>query len=157
MPRVETPEDVDAWFRDYGWFPGRNVADEVPAMIEKIMGEYRDRGFPVEPFETAIAFLTEHGGLRVTIDASRDDHLYFTPWLGYASTPSDVAELSSGLGVRLFPIGIDSSEGSPILIDERGRFFYIHDTGIYYMGADKYEAMISLGNPPMEDAEDYFV
>ncbi|MER5962687.1 SUKH-3 domain-containing protein [Streptomyces sp. NPDC002057] len=157
MPHMNTPEDVDAWFREYGWFPGRDVSETVPAMVDEITGQYRDGGFPVEPFEAATAFLAEHGGLRLTIDAKREDYLYFTPYLGYRSVPSDVAELSRDLGVRLFPVGLDGSEGSPVLMDERGRFFFMHHTGNYYMGADKYEAMIALAHAPMQDAEDYFV
>lgn len=157
MPSMNTPEDVDAWFREYGWFPGRDVAETVPAMIAEIVEEYRAAGFPVDLFEAAAAFLAEHGGLRLTIDAQREDYLYFSPYLGHRSMPEDVAELSRGLGVRLFPIGIDGSEGSPVLMDERGRFFFMHHTGDYYMGADKYEAMISLAHPPMQDAEDLYV
>ncbi|MFE0640786.1 SUKH-3 domain-containing protein [Streptomyces sp. NPDC058877] len=157
MPQLNTPEDVDVWFRDNGWFPGRDVAETVPAMVEEIAGQYREAGFPVEPLAAATSFLAEHGGLRLTIDAAREDHLYFTPYLGYRSTPAEVAELSRDLGVRLFPVGLDGSEGSPVLIDERGRFFYLHHTGAYYMGADKYEAMIALAHAPMQDAEDYFV
>ncbi|MFJ3926156.1 SUKH-3 domain-containing protein [Streptomyces sp. NPDC090022] len=157
MPRLNTPEDVDTWFRDHGWFPGRDVADQVPAMVEEITRQSQEEGFPLEPLDTATAFLTEHGGLRLTIDARRGDHLHFTPCLVWQSTSSDIAELSDNLGVRLFPIGYDSSEGSPIVIDDRGRFFYLHHTGAYYMGADRTEAMISLGNAPMQDAEDYFV
>jgi hypothetical protein len=157
MPQMNTPEDVDAWFREHGWFPGRDVAETVPAIVDEITGQYREQGFAVEPFEAATTFLAEHGGLRLTIDAQREDYLYFTPYLGYRSAPSDVAELSRDLGVRLFPVGLDGSEGSPVLMDERGRFFYVHHTGNYYMGADKYEAVIALAHAPMQDAEDYFV
>ncbi|MEV8591031.1 SUKH-3 domain-containing protein [Streptomyces sp. NPDC051180] len=157
MPQLNTPEDVDVWFRDHGWFPGRDVTDTLPAMVDEITGQYRDAGHPVEPLDTATAFLAEHGGLTLTIDAAREDHLYFTPYLGYGSAPADVAELSRDLGVRLFPIGLDGSEGSPVLMDERGRFFYLHHTGAYYMGADKYEAMLALAHAPMQDAEDFYV
>ncbi|WP_328942016.1 SUKH-3 domain-containing protein [Streptomyces sp. NBC_00250] len=157
MPHLNTPEDVDAWFRDHGWFPGRDVAGTVPAMVDEITGQYREAGFPVEPFEAATAFLAEHGGLRLTIDAAREDYLYFTPYLGFRSAPAEVAELSRELGVRLFPVGLDGSEGSPVLIDERGRFFFVHHTGAYYMGADKHEAMIGLAHAPMQDAEDFYV
>ncbi|MFJ5142149.1 SUKH-3 domain-containing protein [Streptomyces sp. NPDC088707] len=157
MPQMNTPDDVDAWFREHGWFPGRDVSETVPAMVAQVTGQYRDAGYPVEPFEAATAFLAEHGGLRLTIDARREDYLYFTPHLGYGSTPSDVAELSRDLGVRLFPVGLDGSEGSPVLMDEGGRFFFMHHTGNYYMGADKYEAMIALAHAPMQDAEDFHV
>ncbi|MFJ2788241.1 SUKH-3 domain-containing protein [Streptomyces sp. NPDC093249] len=157
---MNTPEDVDAWFREYGWFPGRDVAETVPAMIAGTTEEYREEGFPVEPFETATAFLGEHGGLRPTLDAAREDHLHLTPYPGFRSAPAEVAELSRDLGVRLFPVGpdgSDGSEGSPVLIDERGRFFYVHDTGDYCVGADEREAVIALAHAPVQDAEDLHV
>ncbi|MEU7074254.1 SUKH-3 domain-containing protein [Streptomyces narbonensis] len=157
MARLETREDVDAWFGEHGWLPGRDVTEQATAMIKEVAGQYREAGFPVEAFEAATAFLAEHGGLRLAIDEPREEYLYFTPYLGYRSAPADVAELSRDLGVRLFPVGLDSSDSSPVLIDEGGRFFYLHHTGAYYMGADKYEAMISLAHAPMQDAEDYFV
>ncbi|MFD5108525.1 SUKH-3 domain-containing protein [Streptomyces cinereoruber] len=157
MPRLENARDVDAWFGDHGWFPGRDVAGLVPAMTARIVEEYGREGFPVEPFAAADAFLAEHGGLRLTIDVRRDEHLSFTPRTVWRDDPAEVAELSRGLGVRLFPVGVDSSEGSTVLVDERGRFFYLHHTGASYMGADKHEAMIALAHAPMRDAEDFFV
>ncbi|ALO11642.1 hypothetical protein AQF52_6049 [Streptomyces venezuelae] len=157
MPHLNTPADVDAWFGEYGWFPGRNVADQVPAIVAEITEECRSEGFPLESFAAATDFLTEHAGLQVTIDVPRKEYLEFAPALVWDSTSEDIAELSRNLGVRLFPIGWDSSEGSPLVIDEQGRWFFMHHTGNYYMGADKYEAMIALAHAPMQDAEDYFV
>ncbi|MEU3746424.1 MULTISPECIES: SUKH-3 domain-containing protein [Streptomyces] len=157
MPHLNTPADVDAWFGEYGWFPGRNVADQVPAIVTEITEECRSEGFPLEPFAAATDFLTEHAGLQVAIDVPRKEYLEFAPALVWDSTSEDIAELSRNLGVRLFPIGWDSSEGSPLVIDEQGRWFFMHHTGNYYMGADKYEAMIALAHAPMQDAEDYFV
>ncbi|MFZ4296431.1 SUKH-3 domain-containing protein [Streptomyces cinereoruber] len=157
MPRLESAQDVDAWFGDHGWFPGRDVAGLVPAMTAEVVAEYRREGFPVEPFGAADAFLAEHGGLRLTIDARRGEHLTFTPRAVWRDDPAEVAELSRGLGVRLFPVGVDSSEGSTVLVDERGRFFCLHHTGAFFMGADKREAMIALAHAPMRDAEECFV
>ncbi|CAM5387608.1 hypothetical protein GCM10010230_08420 [Streptomyces narbonensis] len=157
MPRMETREDVDAWFGEHGWFPGRDAAERVPAIVAEITEECRRAGYPLEPFAAATDFLAEHAGLRLTLDARREEYLHFTPALVWHSTPGDIAELSRNLGIRLFPVGYDSSEGSPLLVDARGRFFYQHHTGDYYMGADKYEAMIALAHAPMPDAEDHFV
>ncbi|MFD3992685.1 SUKH-3 domain-containing protein [Streptomyces sp. NPDC058583] len=157
MPHLNAPADVDAWFAEYGWFPGRDVADLVPAIVAEIAEDSRNHGFPMEPFAAATDFLAEHAGLRVTLDARREDHLHFTPVIVWGSTSEDIAELSRCLGVRLFPVGRDSSEGEVMVMDEQGRFFFMHHTGNYYMGADKYEAMISLFHCPMRDAEDFYV
>lgn len=42
-------------------------------------------------------------------------------------------------------------------MDESGRFFFSHHTGSYYLGSEKYEALMSLMSSRMDDAEDYFV
>ncbi|MFF5923527.1 SUKH-3 domain-containing protein [Streptomyces flavochromogenes] len=157
MPHLNAPADVDAWFAEYGWFPGRNVADLVPAIVAEIVEDSRKYGFPMEPFAAATDFLAEHAGLRLTLDARREDYLHLTPVIVWRSTPEDIAELSRHLGVRLFPVGWDSSEGEVMVIDEQGRLFFMHHTGNYYMGADKHEAMISLFHSPMRDAEDLYV
>jgi len=157
VPHLNAPADVDAWFAEYGWYPGRNVADQVPAIVAEIAEESRNDGFPMEPFTAATDFLAEHAGLRVTLDARREDYLHFTPVIVWDGTSEEIAELSRRLGVRLFPVAWDSSEGEVMVVDEQGRFFYMHHTGNYYMGADKYEAMISLFHSPMQDAEDFYV
>ncbi|MFF8839164.1 SUKH-3 domain-containing protein [Streptomyces sp. NPDC015130] len=157
MPRLRVPADVDAWFAAYGWSPGRDVADQVPAIVAEIVGQTRSDGFPLEPFAAATDFLAEHLGLRVTIDARREDHLHLTPAIVWHCTSEDIAELSRDLGVRLFPVGWDSSEGEVIVMDEQGRFFCMHHTGNYYMGTGKHEAMIGYSQAPMQDAEDFHV
>ncbi|MFF0478173.1 SUKH-3 domain-containing protein [Streptomyces sp. NPDC004284] len=156
MPRPKVPADVDAWFAEHGWFPGRNVAEQAAARMAEVVEETRNDGFPVEPFAAATAFLTEHEGLRLTIDARREEYLHFTPRVVWGGTSEEIAELSRNLGVRLFPVGWDSSEGEVIVMDERSRFFCMHHTGNYYMGTGKYEAMIDLYAFPMQDAEDFY-
>ncbi|MFJ5832950.1 SUKH-3 domain-containing protein [Streptomyces sp. NPDC093089] len=153
---METAQDVDAWFGEHGWFPGRDVAGLVPAILADVTEDSRRQGFPLAPFPAATDFLAEHAGLRLTLDARRGDHLHLTPALPWHSAAGAIAELGRRLGVPLFPVGVDCSEGSPVVIDDRGRFFYLHHTGDYYMGADKHEAMIALAHAPMPDAEDHF-
>lgn len=157
MPQMNTPEDVDAWFREHGWFPGRDVAEQAAAFVAEVVEETRNAGFPVEPFTAATEFLAEHAGLRLTLDARRGDHLHFEPVIVRDSTAEEIAELSRNLGVRLFPVGWDSSEGEVIVVDERSRFFCLHHTGNYYMGTGKYGAMTDLYGYPMQDAEDFHV
>ncbi|MFE2013478.1 SUKH-3 domain-containing protein [Streptomyces sp. NPDC059491] len=157
MPRPERPADVDAWFGEHGWYPGRNVAEQAAAFVAEVVEESRNDGFPVEPFAAAMDFLAEHAGLRLTVDARREEYLHFTPALVWGGTSEEIAELSRNLGVRLFPVGWDSSEGEVIVVDEHGRFFCMHHTGNYYMGTGKYGAMTDLYAFPMKDAEDFYV
>ncbi|MFE5597237.1 SUKH-3 domain-containing protein [Streptomyces sp. NPDC056549] len=157
MPRRETPADVDAWFTEGGWYPGRNVAAQAAAFVAEAVEESHRSGHPVEPFAAATAFLAEHAGVRLTIDARREEYLYFEPVIVWAGTCEEIAELSRGLGVRLFPVGWDSSEGEVIVMDEHERFFCMHHTGNYYLGTGKYGAMADLYRYPMKDAEDFYV
>ncbi|MGW6392885.1 SUKH-3 domain-containing protein [Streptomyces sp. NPDC055103] len=157
MPHLNVPADVDAWFAEYGWFPGRNVAEQASAFVAEVLEESRKGGFPVEPFAAATDFLAEHAGLRVTHDVQRAEHFHFTPVPVWGYLFEDIAELSRGLGVRLFPIGWDSGEGEVLVIDEQGRFFNMNSFGNYYMGTGKHEAMIGLFHRPMQDAEDLYV
>ncbi|WP_449344814.1 SUKH-3 domain-containing protein, partial [Streptomyces narbonensis] len=96
---METREDVDAWFGEHGWFPGRDAAERVPAIVAEITEECRRAGYPLEPFAAATDFLAEHAGLRLTLDARREEYLHFTPALVWHSTPGDIAELSRNLGI----------------------------------------------------------
>ncbi|CAM5551598.1 SUKH-3 domain-containing protein [Streptomyces tanashiensis] len=44
-----------------------------------------------------------------------------------------------------------------MLIDETGRFFLMHHTGPYFLGANTYEAISCLLRGPQQEARDYFV
>lgn len=157
MPHLRVPADVDAWFAEYGWSPGRNVAEQASVFAEEAVEESRKRGFPVVPFPAATDFLAEHVGLRVMHDVQRDDYVDFRTAPAWGHLFEDMAELSRRLDVRLFPIGWDSTDGEVYVIDERGRFFCMHHTGDYFMGTGKHEAMIGLYRFPMRDAEDFYV
>lgn len=111
----------------------------------------------MEPFAAATDFLAEHAGLSVTHDVRREEHLHFTPVPVWGDLFEDIAELSRGLGAKVFPVGWDSAEGELLVIDEQGRFFTMNSFGNYYMGTGKHEAMIGLFRWPMKDAEDLYV
>ncbi|MFE5709553.1 SUKH-3 domain-containing protein [Streptomyces sp. NPDC056501] len=157
MPHLHVHADVDAWFAEHGWSPGRSATEQASAFVTEVVEESRKGGFPVEPFEAATAFLTEHAGLRVMHDVQREDHLHFTPVPAWCDLFEDMAELSRGLGVRLFPIGWDSGEGEVFVMDQQSRFFTMNSFGNYYLGTGKHEAMIGLFRWPLQYAEDLYV
>ncbi|MFF8379337.1 SUKH-3 domain-containing protein [Streptomyces sp. NPDC015661] len=157
VPHLKVPADVDAWFGEYGWYPGRNAGDRATAFVAETVEESRSGGFPLEPVAPATDFLTEHAGLRVMHDAQRDDYIDFTPVPVWSDTFENMAELSRSLGVRLFPVGWDSTDGEVYVVDERNRFFCMHHTGDYYLGEGKHGAMIGLYAFPLQDAEDFYV
>ncbi|WP_326614643.1 SUKH-3 domain-containing protein [Streptomyces scopuliridis] len=77
--------------------------------------------------------------------------------LVFRGDAEEISDLAGDLGTKLFPVGYDTYDGSTLLMDETGRFFFSHHTGAYHLGREKYEALMSLMSGEMEDAEDYFV
>lgn len=157
MSILSTAEEVDAWLSEAGWHPGRNVGDEASEAISAVIDRYRSYGVDIEPSAPALAFIREHAFLRAVIDTAPENFAVFTPHLVFKGDAEEVSELASDLGVQLFPVGYDTYDGSTLLIDADGRFFFSHHTGAYYLGREKYEALISLMSSEMEDAENYFV
>ncbi|CAL9502720.1 hypothetical protein SUDANB181_03458 [Streptomyces sp. enrichment culture] len=81
----------------------------------------------------------------------------FLPALMYRGAAEDVQELADGLGEKVFPVAHDTYDGGTILMDEAGRFFYLHHSGEYFLGNDKYSAFMNYSRGyPLEHAEDYY-
>ncbi|MET7869087.1 SUKH-3 domain-containing protein [Streptomyces cyaneofuscatus] len=157
MPILSTPDEVDAWLTEAGWYSGRDVGSEAADVIAAVVERYRAYGVDIEPSAAAQAFIREHAFLRVVIDTAPENFAIFTPHLVFKGDAEEVAELAGELGAKLFPVGYDTYDGSTLLVDESGRFFFSHHTGAYYLGSEKYEALMSLMSSEMADAEDYFV
>ncbi|MEV8389787.1 MULTISPECIES: SUKH-3 domain-containing protein [unclassified Streptomyces] len=157
MPILSTAEEVDAWLTEAGWHPGRDVGEEASEAIAAVVERYRSYGVDIEPSAPALAFIREHAFLRAVIDTAPENFAIFTPHLVFKGDAEEISELAGDLGTKLFPVGYDTYDGSTILMDETGRFFFTHHTGAYYLGSEKYEALMSLMSSEMEDAEDYFV
>ncbi|MEU1211445.1 SUKH-3 domain-containing protein [Streptomyces sp. NPDC005791] len=157
MPILSTAEEVDAWLSEAGWYPGRDVEDEASDAVSAVVERYRSYGVEIEPSAPALAFSREHALLRAVIDTAPENFVVFTPHLVFKGDAEEISELATDLGVQLFPVGYDTYDGSTLLIDTNGRFFFSHHTGAYYLGREKYEALISLMSSETEDAENYFV
>lgn len=157
MPMLSTPDEVEAWLTEAGWYAGRDVGSEAADAIAAVVERYRAYGVDIEPSAPARAFIREHAFLRAVIDTAPENFAIFTPHLVFKGDAEEVAELAEALGSKLFPVGYDTYDGSTLLVDESGRFFFSHHTGAYYLGSEKYEALMSLMSSEMADAEDYFV
>ncbi|MFJ9113235.1 SUKH-3 domain-containing protein [Streptomyces sp. NPDC102283] len=157
MSLLSTAEEVDAWLTEAGWYPGRDAAREAAEAVATVTGRYRAYGVDIEPSAAALAFIREHVSLRAVIDTAPENVAVLTPHLVFKGDAAEIAELAGELGVTLFPVGYDTYDGSTVLMDESGRFFLSHHAGSYYLGSEKYEALMSLMSSEMDDAEDYFV
>ncbi|MGW1143750.1 SUKH-3 domain-containing protein [Streptomyces sp. NPDC002454] len=158
MPRLTTPAEIDAWLAEGGWHSGRDIGEQAAReAMEAVIDDYRAEGVDIAPSAAAVAFVREHAFIKVLKQANPDDYADFTPILAFKGQGEDIDELSRSLGAALFPVGWDTYEGGTILIDEHGRFFYVHWSGNHYLGTGKYEALIGLMTDSFQDAEDYFV
>ncbi|WP_437104927.1 SUKH-3 domain-containing protein [Streptomyces sp. enrichment culture] len=79
------------------------------------------------------------------------------PRLMYRGAAEDVQELTDGLGKKVFPVAHDTCDGGTVLMDETGRFFYLHHSGEYFLGCDKHSALMSYSRGyPLEYAENHY-
>ncbi|MER6191866.1 SUKH-3 domain-containing protein [Streptomyces cyaneofuscatus] len=157
VPMLSTPAEVDAWLTEAGWYPGRDVGNDAIGAIAAVVERYRAYGVEIDPSAAALAFIREHAFLRAVIDAAPENFAVFAPRLVFKGDAEEIAELAGKLGAKLFPVGYDTYDGSTLLLDHSGRFFFSHHTGAYYLGSEKYGAIMSLMSSEMVDAEEYFV
>ncbi|WP_395364933.1 SUKH-3 domain-containing protein [Streptomyces sp. YH02] len=156
MPRMTT-EEVEAVLTEAGWTRGRDIGAQLPELLGVVTERFAEEGHPVEAFRAAQDFVREFGGIRLVIPGTPPDAVAFTPHWIYEESAEDVAELAANVGKKLFPVGYESFDGSMVLIDETGRFFLMHHTGPYFLGANTYEAISCLLRGPQQEARDYFV
>ncbi|WP_318212843.1 SUKH-3 domain-containing protein [Streptomyces sp. SJL17-1] len=156
MPRMTT-EEVEVVLTEAGWTRGRDIGAQLPELLGVVTERFAEEGHPVEAFRAAQDFVREFGGIRLVIPGTPPDAVAFTPHWIYEESAEDVAELAANVGKKLFPVGYESFDGSMVLIDETGRFFLMHHTGPYFLGANTYEAISCLLRGPQQEARDYFV
>ncbi|MFJ1749099.1 SUKH-3 domain-containing protein [Streptomyces sp. NPDC088116] len=150
-------EDVDRWLRAGGWFPGREDAAEADRLVQWRVDNSALQGFPLVPWDAAVHFVRSYASLDFPVPKSRDRVFRADPSFGYEGDAEDISELADNLGRRLFPVGYEAGENGIVLMDDSGRFFYLHHTGPYFLGANESQALSSLMTGDQDDAEDYFV
>ncbi|WP_431771881.1 SUKH-3 domain-containing protein [Streptomyces cucumeris] len=152
-----TPEVRD-WLAQNGWSPGRDIGKRADELIQARVKVADRCGVPLVPVPAAVRVIHTYGGLTLRHPKGEEAAWVMDGTFAYDGIVSDIRELAFGLGVELFPVGIESTEHSSILVDEKGRFFYLHHTGGYYAGEnddDAFSRFLRGVNDP--DAEDFFV
>lgn len=152
-----TPE-VHAWLSSCGWFPGRDIGAHANEFIKIRLEDAERHSVTLIPTADAVRVIRSYGKLRLVHPVDPESGWIMDPTFGYDGDATNIKELSFELGTELFPVGYDALEYGIIMVDESGRFFQLHHTGGYYMGANEADAFSRLlaGEPPV-DAEDYFV
>ncbi|MFC5721714.1 SUKH-3 domain-containing protein [Streptomyces gamaensis] len=152
-----SPEAV-SWLTDNGWFPGRDIGAECDELVNVCVRDSERQGAPLQPFDAASRIIRTYGLLKLKHPRVSGCILEMDPTVGYEGDAGVISELASNLGCRLFPVGFESEEFGLVLVDERGRFFYLHHTGGYFWGADENEAFMRfMTGADAPDAEDFFV
>lgn len=151
--------DVDRWLRAGGWFPTRDIGARADYLINVVQADADRQGMRLPILDPAVRFIHRYGDLELQLSSkSPSGALILKPTGGYEGDVEDFAELSRSLGVRLFPVAYETYECSIWLVDERGRYFFLHRTGGYFLGENEYEAFeAAFAGGILPDAEDYFV
>ncbi|GAA1013751.1 MULTISPECIES: SUKH-3 domain-containing protein [Streptomyces] len=158
MTSEQPAQEVRDWLIENGWSPGRDIGEKAEKMVRARMEDSARQGFALVPVPPALQVIHAYGGLRLPHPKAPDVAWVMEPTVGYDGDAAAIAELATGLGVGLFPVGYEASEHGILLVDEKGRFFHLHHTGGYYLGNDEFDAFsrfLTLSSDP--DAEDYFV
>lgn len=150
-------EAIENWLREGGWYPERDESTEADRLIRWRVDDSARQGFPLEPFERAVRFLHTFALLELAVPQAPERKFVVNPAVGYEGDAELISELSSDLAQKLFPVGYETVENGLVLIDEIGRFFYLHFTGPYFLGIDEAQALSSIMNGDQGPAEDYYV
>ncbi|MFJ3926159.1 SUKH-3 domain-containing protein [Streptomyces sp. NPDC090022] len=151
-PRAE----VEAWLRTHGWHPEHADRAEAERLIAVRVRDSVRQGCPLEPWEAVTDFVGRYAGLRFPMPLAPERVFLPHPALGYEGDAEDIAGLAADLDRRLFPVGYETVEAGLVLLDDLGRFFYLHHTGPYFLGGDEAQALSSLMRGDQDEIDAYY-
>ncbi|WP_307843132.1 SUKH-3 domain-containing protein [Streptomyces triculaminicus] len=153
-----TPE-VTEWLTRNGWSPGRDIGAKADELVRIRIEDAARQGWPMEELEVATRFIRSYGELELSYPwTAPKPALIFNPTVGYDRDVEVFDELAEGLGKKVFPVAYEAHEPGLWVIDQAGRFFYLHYTGGYFLGENEYDALAgALHGRHRPDAEDFYV
>jgi hypothetical protein len=153
--RAHTPE-VAEMLTANGWFPGRDIGTRADELIARRIAYEDYPPLPVLP--TATRFIRSYGELSFPYPGVPEMKLVVDPGSCWSGDNERIAQLGAGIGMALFPVGMEVAERGVWLVDAIGRFFFLHTTGYYFLGQNEYEAFeTALRGDLLPDAEDYYL
>lgn len=133
--------------RAAGWHEGRDIGARAEEMLTVSVERARAEGVALEAFPAVRAALHEFGGLTVAAEAvgpfngkdfAIDASVQMRGYGGYG-------HLRHIVRGRVFPLGIEFSEHSMLMMAENGEVYLQHaPTGTYYVGASMDAALDTL-------------
>ncbi|WP_432159192.1 MULTISPECIES: SUKH-3 domain-containing protein [unclassified Streptomyces] len=158
MASTEPAPYESAWLTENGWVPGRDIGERAAELVEVRVRDAARQGVALSASPAAVRIVRSYGLLRLAHEKAAGEVWVMKPTPGYEGDAALIAELAAGLGTGLFPVGYEESERGLLLVDEKGRWFHLHHTGGYLLGADEFDAFSRfLRGVEAPDAEDYFV
>ncbi|MFI5987056.1 SUKH-3 domain-containing protein [Streptomyces sp. NPDC051555] len=152
-----TPDEVEAWLRRHGWTPDTRRTAEADRLIDARVRDSAGQGFPLQPWDAVRSFVSRYTGVEFPAPLAPERAFVADPTLGYQGDAEDITELAAEVGRRLFPVGYEFGEAGIVLMDDLGRFFYLHHTGPYFLGQDEAQALSSLMRGDQDEVDDYCV
>ncbi|HEX5569581.1 MAG TPA: SUKH-3 domain-containing protein [Streptomyces sp.] len=149
-------QTIESWLRSNGWFPGRDEEAEANRLIQWRVEDSARQGFPLTPSDEAVRFLRSFALLEFPLPKDPRRKFVANPTTGYEGDAESISELAEDLEQGLFPVGFETVEDGLVLVDELGRFFYLHHTGPYFLGVDQEQALSSLMTGDQGAAEDFY-
>ncbi|MFF0609164.1 SUKH-3 domain-containing protein [Nocardia tengchongensis] len=149
---------MDRWLNAGGWLPARDIGARAEELIALRQADAAQQGEVLIAPDSAIRFVRSFGDLELDLPGtSPARNLILKSTVGYEGDTEDIVELAGNLATQLFPVAYETIEGGIWLIDTFSRFFYLHHTGAYFLGADQQEAFMSTyAGRSLQDAEDYY-
>ncbi|MEV5592556.1 SUKH-3 domain-containing protein [Streptomyces sp. NPDC052496] len=132
--------EVEQWLAGNGWEVGRNVSETIDQFVDMAVAQSEKEGFPTPPVPAAVEFLHSFGLLDLRNPIDPEEILVVNPAGGHSGDFEEMSERSGELGTRLFRVGYEEPEGARVLMDESGKFYYMHWSGFFFLGSDAYEA-----------------
>lgn len=153
-----TPEVTD-WLSRSGWATGRDIGPLADRLVEVRVQDAARQGWHLDVLKTATHVIRSYGNLELPYPRSSPEAaLNLDPTAGYDGDAETFAEVSEGLGKKIFPVGYETYECGIWVVDEIGRFFYLHHTGGYFLGENEYDAFaLALSGRSRPDVEDFFI
>ncbi|BCJ33269.1 hypothetical protein Athai_07720 [Actinocatenispora thailandica] len=140
--------------RTAGWTPGRDVSAATAEAIRRTGERIGADGARLRAFPAAVTALNEFGGLAIVPREPGVDQVpqpfAFDPLLAPLCAET-LADVSTVLGLPLYPLGVEGDVAALLAIDEQGRVFSIDHTGEWFLGATvdaAIETLVAGRRPP---------